>query len=153
MKPFFLFILFTLSACAPLSEPFLSEDPRQVMISVTLRFPDGQTKVMEVLNFSRLESVWDAMDCDVCDLRGFNPQQILKDGDVIVLRPSAGLTVSLNQASVVDLMFLPGIGEVLAKRIIAYRDDYGFYQNVEDIMLVRGIKTGLFTKIKPYLVL
>jgi competence protein ComEA len=153
MKPFFLLFLMLLSGCVDCCQPFLSEDPRSAMISVSLRFPDGQNKTLEVENFSRLEQISEVMQCAVCDLSGFNPHLILKDGDVIVLRPKAGLTVSLNQASVTDLMFLPGIGEVLAKRIIDYRNQHGFYQHVEEVMLVRGIKVGLFSRIKPYLVL
>jgi competence protein ComEA len=72
---------------------------------------------------------------------------------VIILRSIAGLTVSLNQATIEDLMFLPGVGEVLAQRILDYRNDHGFFQRIEDIMLVKGIKEGLFAKIRPYLVL
>jgi competence protein ComEA len=123
------------------------------MIEVTLHYPDNQMKVIEVINFSTLEDIWSSLNCPTCDLRALNPHHVLKDGDHIVLRERAGMTVSLNQASLEDLMFLPGIGEVLAQRILDYRHEHGFFQNIEDIMLVRGIKVGLFSKIQPFLVL
>ena len=36
-------------------------------------------------------------------------------------------------------MALPGIGQVLAQRIISYREEYGSFQTVEDLMNVEGI--------------
>jgi competence ComEA-like helix-hairpin-helix protein len=153
MKPFFLLVLLGLSACAPLSDAFEIESPSQAMITVSIQYPDGDRQTRTIPNFSRLETIWTDLQCATCDLRHLNPDQILKDGDVIVLRPKAGLTVSLNQATLADLMFLPGIGEVLAQRIIDYRMLHGFFKRIEEVMLVRGIKEGLFRKIKPFLVL
>ena len=153
MKPFFFLLVLGLSACTSLNESFLIQDPQSMLIQITLRYPDGESKTLEVLNYSRLETIWEELACSVCDLRALSPNQLLKDGDVIVLRSLASLTVSINQATVQDLMFLPGIGEVLAQRIVDYRQKYGFFQRIEEIMLVRGIKDGLFAKIKPYLVL
>jgi competence protein ComEA len=153
MKPFFFLVLIGLSGCTDLTRPFYFEDPRQAWMAITIQYPDGKKNQLTLPNFSRLETIWDELACSGCDLRAFNPHQILKQDDVIVLRSTPGLTVSLNQASVADLMFLPGIGEVLAQRIIDYRHEHGFFQSVEDVMLVRGIKEGLFARIKPYLVL
>lgn len=153
MKPFFFLVLVGLTGCSSLANDFEIDDPQNAIIHITIQYPDGSRQTRTIPNFSRLESIWSQLTCDACDLRSLNPDQILKDGDVIVLRPIAGLTVSLNQATVEDLMFLPGIGEVLAQRIIEYRTLHGFFQRLEDIMRVRGIKEGLFHKIKPFLVL
>jgi competence protein ComEA len=153
MKPFLFLFLVGLTGCASLSQSFLLDDSRKAVMSVTIQTPQGKQTVVELPNFSRLESIWEHLKCEGCDLRTLNPHQILKNGDVIILRSIAGLTVSLNQATIEDLMFLPGVGEVLAQRILDYRNDHGFFQRVEDIMLVKGIKEGLFAKIRPYLVL
>ena len=45
-------------------------------------------------------------------------------------------------------MTLTGIGESKAMSIIAYRDTNGKFENIEDIMKITGIKTGVFEKIK-----
>ena len=45
----------------------------------------------------------------------------------------------MNTAGVEELDRLPGIGEVLAGRIIAYRDEHGPFESVEDLLAVSGI--------------
>lgn len=55
--------------------------------------------------------------------------------------------VNINSAGAEELMTLPGIGEVRALAIIEYRETYGNFENIEDIMNVKGIKTGVFSKI------
>ena len=51
---------------------------------------------------------------------------------------SEGLVV-LNRASSADLQALPGVGPVLADRIVAYRDANGPFDQVEDLLQVPGI--------------
>lgn len=56
--------------------------------------------------------------------------------------------VNLNKASREELMSLRGIGESRAEDIIRYRETYGGFQSIEDIMNVSGIKDAAFEKIK-----
>jgi len=58
--------------------------------------------------------------------------------------------VNLNTASKEQLMGVPGIGESKAVKIIAFRENQKF-SSIEDIMLISGIKEGLFNKIKDYI--
>lgn len=55
--------------------------------------------------------------------------------------------VNINTAGLEELMTLPGIGQVRAEAIIAYRQQEGNFETIEDIMNVKGIKTGVFSKI------
>lgn len=50
----------------------------------------------------------------------------------------AGL-VSINRATAVELEALPGVGPVLAERIVAFRDENGGFEVVEDLLEVPGI--------------
>ena len=56
--------------------------------------------------------------------------------------------VNLNTASKEELMTLRGIGESRAEDIIHYREAFGGFRSIEDIMNVSGIKDAAFEKIK-----
>ena len=55
--------------------------------------------------------------------------------------------VNINTADEKELMSLPGIGQVRAAAIIEHRQREGDFEKIEDIMNVKGIKTGIFSKI------
>lgn len=61
------------------------------------------------------------------------------------------LLVDINSAGTDELMLLPGIGEKKAEAIIDYRESQGDFSKEEDIMLVPGIKDGIFNKIKAFI--
>ena len=54
--------------------------------------------------------------------------------------------VNINTAGTELLCTLPGIGEARAKAIIEYRETYGQFKSIEDIMQVSGIKQNVFEK-------
>lgn len=62
-------------------------------------------------------------------------------------KPEETVPVNINTAEAGELMTLPGIGKVRAEAIIAYRQSAGKFEKIEDIMNVKGIKTGIFSKI------
>lgn len=58
--------------------------------------------------------------------------------------------VNLNTATKEELLTIPNIGESKAKLIIEYRNNNPFKQ-IEDIMNIKGIGSGIFEKIKAYI--
>lgn len=60
-----------------------------------------------------------------------------RQSEAFVARVSEPL--DLNRATSEELMALPGIGSVLAQRIIEYREAHGGFQTVEELLNVRGI--------------
>ncbi len=64
-----------------------------------------------------------------------------------------GDTVNLNEADTYALQLLPGIGPKKAAAILAYREENGAFETVEEIMEVPGIGDATFAEIAPYLVL
>lgn len=56
--------------------------------------------------------------------------------------------VNINTAGKDSLMSLPGVGESRAEAIISYREEHGFFEKEEDLMLVSGIKEASFSKLK-----
>lgn len=59
--------------------------------------------------------------------------------------------VNLNTAGKAELMSLSGIGESRAEAILAYRQEYGRFESIEDIKKIEGIKEGIFSRIKDRL--
>ena len=62
-----------------------------------------------------------------------------------------GLAIDPNQASAADLEAIPGIGPVIAKRIIEFREEHGKFQNIEALLAVKGLGPGKLKKIRSYL--
>lgn len=63
---------------------------------------------------------------------------------------SSNTLISINNASLSELMNIPGIGESKAKKIIEYRENNCF-NTIEDIKNVSGIGDSVFEKIKNYI--
>ena len=59
-------------------------------------------------------------------------------------------TLSLNEASRVELERLPGIGPALAARIVEHRERFGRFRRAEHLLLVRGISERRFLQLRPY---
>lgn len=58
-----------------------------------------------------------------------------------ITEETMGITfpISINQAGKEEFMALPGIGEVLAERIIDYRQEHGSFSSAEELLNVEGI--------------
>ena len=60
----------------------------------------------------------------------------------------AGGLVNVNAASATELEELPGIGEVLAQRIVEYRTDNGPFVSVDQLLDVSGIGESILESIR-----
>ena len=58
------------------------------------------------------------------------------------------IRININTASVDELEKLPGIGKVLAARIVAHREKYGLFRRAEHLMMVQGISDHKFRAIR-----
>ena len=61
------------------------------------------------------------------------------------------IMIDINAADVNELMQLDGIGEILANAIVNYRNNFGTFRNIEEIMNVNGIGEGIFEKNKDHI--
>ncbi|MFQ6674075.1 MAG: ComEA family DNA-binding protein, partial [Fidelibacterota bacterium] len=61
--------------------------------------------------------------------------------------------INLNTATEAELMSLPGIGPAMAKRILAYRQNYGDFGSVEDLANVKGIGEKTIGKLRDLVTL
>jgi competence protein ComEA len=67
-------------------------------------------------------------------------------------QPPAITLIKLNSASSAELERLPGVGKVLAERIVAHRKRYGPFRRVEHLMVVRGISERKFKELRPMII-
>jgi len=61
------------------------------------------------------------------------------------------MLININTASVSDLEKLPGVGKVLAERIVEHRENYGPFRRAEHLLMVRGISDRKFREIQQML--
>lgn len=59
-----------------------------------------------------------------------------------------GALVNINTATLEELQGISGVGPSKAEAIIAYREENGRFQTIEDITKVSGIGEKSFEKIK-----
>jgi competence ComEA-like helix-hairpin-helix protein len=62
----------------------------------------------------------------------------------------AGRLINLNTARASDLEVIPGIGPVLAQRIIAARDECGGFSDLKDLLAVHGIGKKRIETLRKY---
>jgi comEA protein len=64
----------------------------------------------------------------------------------------APLHININSASAQELEQLPGVGKVIAERIVAYREQNGRFRRREDLMMVSGISEKKYEEIRSMIV-
>jgi len=85
-----------------------------------------------------------------------NQAKVLEDGEHIhfmMISEADELSASLiniNTASAKTLTELSGIGDAKANNIINYREANGMFTDIEELLLVDGIKEALYSQIKDY---
>lgn len=109
------------------------------------------------------------------DLDGVNLARLLVDGEQVVVpkpgesqppagapaaagtpggapaggAPAAGGPVNLNTADLATLETLPGVGPVLAQRILDWRTEHGRFTAVEELGEVSGIGDKIYAQLAP----
>jgi competence protein ComEA len=93
------------------------------------------------------------------DLERVNLATLVQDQQQIVVPNLAkstsgaegGALVDVNVADGATLQTLPGIGPVMAERIIAYREAHGRFHTLEDLIQVKGIGEATLEKLRPWI--
>ncbi|MBQ8827061.1 MAG: helix-hairpin-helix domain-containing protein [Oscillospiraceae bacterium] len=63
------------------------------------------------------------------------------------------LLVNINTADVKELMTVKGIGEATAEKIIAYREENGSFESVDELIEINGIGEKKLEQFRPYVVI
>ena len=67
-------------------------------------------------------------------------------------RLESAVLLNINYASARELEELPGVGQVIAERIIAHRQEYGPFRRAEHLMMVPGMSDRKFREMRPMIV-
>ena len=62
-------------------------------------------------------------------------------------------SIMLNKAPIDGLTLLPGIGQIIAERIISRRNLTGSFKSVDELLKVKGIGKIKLNKIRPYIII
>ncbi len=80
------------------------------------------------------------------------PQLVIGGGGLLATpTPPVGGLVNINTADSALLQTVPGIGPTIASRIIAYREENGPFERLDDLQKVAGIGPETMEKIRPYI--
>lgn len=128
--------------------PSQSLDSPKAEISYTI-YVEGAKE--ETVTFDIVPTVLDVfVQLDIENEYGLYEKRQLEDGQTIYIPTKVG--ISLNSASMEELMELSGVGEVTASKIIEYRQENTF-ELIEDIQNVSGIGEKTYLKLREYLCL
>ena len=153
-KLIILLVILTFLYAVPTSNMKI-EDLNNKTIKVSIQGMVEKEKVVELPIYSTIEDALKEVELlDSADTSSMNLLQVLKDNDIInVLEKKNESKVSINSATLEELMTVKGIGESKAKSIIEYRNTNGLFQSLEDLMNIVGIKEKTLEKLREYICL
>jgi competence protein ComEA len=152
-----------LAAPAPTTAAPFSSAPATMVVAVA-----GRVRRPGLVRLSAGSRVADAIDgaggvLPGTDLSYVNLARKVVDGELILVGvtpppgagaggpgggASAGGPVDLNTASLTELQTLPGVGPVLAQRIVDYRAGHGGFRSVGELRNVSGIGDTRYQQLK-----
>jgi len=83
----------------------------------------------------------------ICALIG---ERVLHSASARPLDSALSPALDLNRATAGELLQLPGVGPVLANRIVSTRDDRGGFDAADDLRTVNGIGPARLDRVRPW---
>jgi competence protein ComEA len=145
---------------APAEEPPVDEAPKEQTADVLVVHVSGPVARPGIVVLPADSRVADAVAAaggalGSADLQLLNLAAPVADGEQVIVPRSGGPgppptarpaadegQVNINEADVTELEELPGVGPVLAERIVAHREANGSFGSIEDLLDVPGIGEG-----------
>lgn len=103
------------------------------------------TRIEDVLGLARVKSN--------ADLQSINLAKRLRDEDMIRVYPvkKQNVKININTASVEELSKLPSISYRTANEIVEYREKYGNFTNINELLRIKSINVEDLEQIKDYI--
>lgn len=121
-------------------------DPdREFEKTIKTEFKDIELSLMDSVKKTRLEEL--KLITEKISNDSVNTQ-----GSVTIPPELKGRKIDLNRSLEADLELLPGIGEVMAERIIDYREKNGPFKDIKELKKVNGIGDKKFEQIRKFII-
>ncbi|MEX2278463.1 MAG: ComEA family DNA-binding protein [Acidimicrobiia bacterium] len=138
----------------------VDEDPATAILVVHVAGEVRRPGVVRLVAGSRVVDAIEAAGgaTPAAVLAGVNLASEVVDGSQIVVPSSSVLparavdndgVVVVNRATLTELESLPGVGPVLAERILSHRGEHGPFETVEDLLDVSGIGEATLDRLRP----
>lgn len=153
---------------------FMTEMPRKLKVPI-LSTSDPQTLVVEVAGSDRASGIYffgpetssrqlfsligliPTHDTDEIKIKNGSRLRFTPHGHIVTEQMDAakrlalGLPLDINLADVYEFALIPGVGDVLAAQIVEYRERNGRFNNIDQLMEMRGIKEKKLSRLRQYL--
>ena len=145
----------------PLDVPVPEEEPVTATVLVHVVGEVAEPGLVELPAGARVAEAVEAAGgaSRKADLAALNLARPVEDGEQVhvprrgeqagAAPTAADPRLDLNSADAASLEALPGIGPVLAERILAWRAEHGRFRSVEELQEVAGIGPKLFAQLAP----
>jgi competence protein ComEA len=147
-------LLFTISIYR-IDNIFLKKDSKNYKIKVYICGEVENPGVYELNYNARIQDLLLlAKVKNTADLETINLAKKLKDEDFIRIYPKTNsyqIKININQANIEELTKLPGISKKIAINIIEYRERYGNFTNLSDLLKIKGINIQDLEELKKYI--
>lgn len=127
-------------------EPGLYEVPAGSRVADAIELAGGALRRADLDALNLAQAVTDGM-------RIFVPGRGATPGSGSTASPGAPSLISVNTADAAALETVPGLGPVKAAAIVAFRDEIGGFESLEQLLEVSGIGPATFEMIAPHLTL
>ena len=133
--------------CGAVNAPGVYELKKDARVFEAITLAGGETAEAAPEAVSQARTVADGEQIYVPTVREVQMQGSGVE-DIVTGNADVSGKVNINTAGKEELMTLTGIGEAKAQSILDYREEHGKFGSIEDLMLIEGIKEGVFNKIK-----
>lgn len=103
------------------------------------------SRVQDVLFLAKVKST--------ANLESINLAKKLRDEDMIKIYPKKTniVKININTSGIQEISKLPGISTKVARKIVEYREKYGNFSNIQELLRIEGITLDDLEEISKYI--
>lgn len=111
----------------------------------------GKTENANIKNVNLAYELEDGQKIYIPNINEQEAEIIDDSSEGIVEEERKTIIININKADSLELQKLNGIGESLATSIVKYREENGYFKDIEDLKNVPGIGESKYESIKEYI--